>query len=75
MVNVLEKAGIPTALITNMTAVAKNIGSPRIIPGFAISNPCSDVSLPMAEQIKMRRNYIERALTAVSTEVSQQEFF
>lgn len=75
MVKEIEKAGIPVAHITNMTAVAKGIGSPRIIPGVAITNPCSDVDLPMEEQIKMRRNYVDRALQAISTEVEQQQFF
>jgi len=75
MVKELERNGIPTAHITNMTAVAKGIGSPRIIPGIAITNPCSDVDLPMPEQLKMRRAYIERALTAISTNVEQQGFF
>ena len=75
MVNEIEKAGIPTALITNMTAVAKSIGSPRVIPRIAINNPCSDIDLPMEEQLKMRRNYVERALKAVSSAVSGQEFF
>ena len=75
MVNEMEKSGIPTALITNMTAVARSIGSPRVIPGIAINNPCSDIDLPMEEQLKMRRNYIDRALKAVSAEVSGQEFF
>lgn len=74
MVNEIEKAGIPTALITNMTAVAKSIGSPRVIPGIAINNPCN-IDLPMEEQLKMRRNYVERALKAVSSAVSGQEFF
>ena len=60
MVNEMEKSGIPTALITNMTAVARSIGSPRVIPGIAINNPCSDIDLPMEEQLKMRRNYIDR---------------
>ena len=40
-----------------------------------INNPCSDIDLPMEEQLKMRRNYIDRALKAVSAEVSGQEFF
>ena len=75
MVNEMEKSGIPTALITNMTAVARSIGSSRVIPGTAINNPCSDIDLPMEEQLKMRRNYIDRALKAVSAEVSGQEFF
>lgn len=75
MVKELEKGGIPTAHITNMIAVAKGIGSPRIIPGIAITNPCSDVDLPMSEQLKMRRAYVERAVRAISTEITEQTFF
>lgn len=75
MVKEMEKEGIPTAHITNMTAVARSIGSPRIISGIAITNPCSDINLPMAEQVKMRKNFVERALKAVSADVSEQEFF
>lgn len=75
MVKELEKAGIPTAHITNMSPVAQSIGSCRIIHGVAITNPLCDVDLPMAEQKKMRRNFIERALKAISTDISQQTFF
>lgn len=75
MVIEIEKAGIATAHITNMTAVAKGIGSPRIIPGVAITSPCSDVELPMAEQLKMRKNYVDRAIEAISANISTQTFF
>lgn len=75
MVKELEKAGLPTAHITNMTPVAKVTGSNRIIPGIAIKNPCSDPSLAMPEQKKMRRMFVERALKAVSTEIEEPTFF
>jgi betaine reductase len=75
MVKELEKAGIPTAHITNMTPVAKVTGSNRIIPGIAITNPLSDVSLSLEEQKKMRRKFIERSLKALSTDISETTFF
>ena len=75
MVKELEKAGLPTAHITNMTPVAKVTGSNRIIPGIAITNPLSDVKLSVEEQKKMRRNFIERALKAISTDISEPKFF
>ncbi len=75
MVKELEKAGIPTAHITNMTPVAKVTGSNRIIPGTAIKHPCSDVELTLDEQKKMRRDFMERALKAVSTDITEPEFF
>ena len=75
MVKELEKASIPTAHITNMSPVAQSIGSNRIIHGVAITNPLSDITLPMEEQKKMRKNFIRRALTAISTDISEQKFF
>ena len=75
MVKELEKAGIPTAHITNMTPVAKVTGSNRIVPGVAITNPCSDITLPMDEQIVLRKKLISRALKALATEISEPTFF
>ena len=75
MVKEIERAGIPVAHITNMSPVAQSIGSNRIIHGVAITNPLSDVSLAMVEQKKMRKNFIRRALKAVSTDIKEQTFF
>ncbi len=75
MVKELEKSGIPTAHITNMTPVAKVTGSNRIIPGVAIKHPLSDVALPMDEQQRMRTQFIQRALTALSTDITEPTFF
>lgn len=58
-----------------MTPVATSTGSNRIIPAVAITNQFSDVSLPIEEQKKMRRNYIERALKAISTDITESTFF
>lgn len=67
--------GLPTAHITNMTPVAKVTGSNRIIPGIAITNPVSDVNLPLEQQKKLRRTLINKAIKAVATHVSQATFF
>ncbi len=75
MVKEFEKSGIPTAHITNMTPVAKVTGSNRIIPGVAITNPLCDVSLPLDEQKTMRRNLIDRALVALTTDLTESIFF
>lgn len=75
MVKELEKAGIPTAHITNMTPVAKVTGSNRIVTGIAITNPCSDISVPENEQYQIREQLIRRALKAISTEVTTATFF
>jgi len=75
MVKEIDRAGIPIAHITNLTPIAKVTGSNRIIPGVALTNPCSDVSLPVDEQKKMQKKYIARALWAISTNIKDQTFF
>lgn len=61
--------------ITNLTAVAKVTGSNRIIPGKALVSPCSDPMLPREEQKKMQKDYVDRVLTALSTDIKEQTFF
>jgi len=75
MVKEIDRAGIPIAHITNLTPIAKVTGSNRIIPGVALTNPCSDISLPVDEQKKMQKNYVARALKAISTDIKEQTFF
>ena len=75
MVKEIDRAGIPVAHITNLTPIAKVTGSNRIIPGVALTNPCSDVSLPVDEQKKMQKKYVARALKAISTNIKEQSFF
>ena len=75
MVKEIDRAGIPIAHITNLTPIAKVTGSNRIIPGVALTNPCSDVSLPADEQKKVQKKYVARALKAISTDIKEQTFF
>ena len=75
MVKEIDRAGIPIAHITNLTPIAKVTGSNRIIAGVALTNPCSDIALPADEQKKMQKNYVLRALKAISTEIKEQTFF
>ena len=75
MVKEIDRAGIPIAHITNLTPVAKVTGSNRIIPGMALTSPCSDVSLPAEEQKKMQKKYMARVLEAISTDIKEQTFF
>lgn len=75
MVKAIDKAGLPVAHITNLVSIAKVTGSNRIIPGIALTAPCSDVSLPDKEQKKMQKQFIGRALKAISTEITEQTIF
>ena len=75
MVKEIDKAGIPVAHITAMTPIAQVTGSNRIVPGITINNPCSDINLPADQQEKMRKDFIARALKAISTDIAEQTLF
>jgi glycine reductase len=75
MVKEIDRAGIPITHITNLTPIARVTGSNRIVPGIALTNPCSDVSLPYEEQKKMQKKYVERALLGISTDIEEQTLF
>ncbi len=75
MVKEIERAGIPIAHITNMHPVARGVGSPRIVPGVAITHPCSDTNLPLEGEHRLERRYMETALKAISTDIEKQTFF
>ena len=75
MVKEIDKAGIPVVHITAMTPIAQVTGSNRIVPGITINNPCSDVNLPADQQKKIQKNFVARALKAISTDITIQTFF
>jgi glycine reductase len=75
MVKEIDRAGIPIAHITNLTPIAKVTGSNRIVTGIALTNPCSDISLPADEQKKMQKTFVTRALKAISTGIEEQTLF
>ncbi len=48
------------------------VGSTRILPGQKIVNPVGDADLPRAEERKLRRSIVEKALKALQTEIEEQ---
>jgi glycine reductase len=48
------------------------VGSTRILPGQKIVNPVGNADLPLAEEKKLRRSIVEKALKALQTEIEEQ---
>jgi len=71
----LERAGIPTALLCNLTSVALRVGAPRIVPTRGIPYPAGDPSLSPEAEHAWRRELVEKALRAVSTHVNEPTVF
>ena len=75
MARELERAGVPTALITAMVSLAERVGAPRIVPGRAVIHPVGDPTLPPPAERAFRRQLIERALAALQTPVDGPRVF
>ena len=75
MAKELERAGIPTALLCNLTSIAERVGAPRIVPTRGIPFPAGDPSLDPEDERAWRRRLLERALEAVSTHVHEPTVF
>lgn len=75
MARELERAGIPTALVTAMVSVAQSVGTPRIVTAQAIIHPTGNPGLGPEAETLLRRRLVELALTAVSTAVDGPRVF
>lgn len=70
--NILLK---PVALVSAVSPVAMNAGATRVIPGVGIPNPLGNPSLDATAELALRREKIEKCLTALTTEVSKPTVF
>jgi glycine reductase complex component B subunit gamma len=70
MAKELERAGLPTALVSALPQIPLSIGAPRIVPGFAIVHPLGDPSRPAPEERRYRRAVVQTALAALTTAVT-----
>ena len=71
----MERAGIPTALLCNLTSIAERVGAPRIVPTRGIPFPAGDPSLGPEEERAWRQRLMEKALEAVQIPVHQPTLF
>ena len=71
----MERAGIPTALLCNLTSIAERVGAPRIVPTRGIPYPAGDPSLDAPEEAAWRRRLLERALEALTAHVTEPTIF
>jgi betaine reductase len=55
--------------------ISMTVGANRIVPTVAIPHPLGNPELPQAEERALRRRLVERALTALATEVDGQTVF
>jgi len=75
MVKEIERAGIPVVHVCTVVPISLTVGANRIVPAVAIPHPLGNPSLEKAEEKKLRRRLVEKALVALATEVDKQTVF
>lgn len=75
MVKEIERAGLPVVHMCTIVPISKTVGANRIIPTIAIPHPLGNPSLSKEDEKVLRRKLVERALTALQTEIQDQTIF
>lgn len=75
MVKEIERAGIPVVHVCTITPISLTVGANRIVPAIAIPHPLGNPALEPAEEKKLRRHIVEKALSALETPVDEQTVF
>jgi len=75
MVKEVERAGIPVVHVCTVTPISMTVGANRIVPAIAIPYPLGNPAKTMEEEKQIRRKILNRALEALTTEVSEQTIF
>ena len=75
MVKEIERAGIPVVHACTVTPISLTVGANRIVPTVAIPHPFGDPALSPEEEKSLRRQLVEKTLTALTTQVTEQTIF
>jgi glycine reductase len=75
MVKEVERAGIPVVHICTVVPISLTVGANRIVPAIAIPHPLGNPALDPAEEKALRRKIVEKALNALTVEVTEQTVF
>lgn len=75
MVKEIERTGIPVVHICTVVPISLTVGANRIVPAIAIPHPLGNPALDAAEEKKLRRQIVEKALRALTVEVDDQTVF
>ena len=66
---------MPVAHMASIVPISQSVGANRIIPTVAIPHPLGNPALPREEEAAIRRQLVEKALTALATDVKEQTVF
>ena len=66
---------MPVVHIATVTPISQTVGANRIVKAKAIPYPLGDPTLAPEEEIAMRRKMVEKALSALTTDIKEQTLF
>jgi len=76
MVREIENtAGIPVVQIATIVPIMMTVGANRIVPGVAIPHPVGDPEAGYEGDQKKRRELLNRAFKAMTTQIDEQTIF
>jgi betaine reductase len=76
MVKELEEVvNVPVVHVCTVVPISMTVGANRIDPAVAIPHPLGNPQLNRDEEFALRTSIVEKALKALSTEVSEQTVF
>ena len=61
--------------VCTVVPISLTVGANRIVPAVAIPYPLGNPALEKADEKKLRRKLVEKALRALQTEVDKQTVF
>lgn len=71
----MERAGIPTAMIGALPAIALAANANRVVRGVKVQHPCGDPNLPDEADRALSLRIVEAALRALQTPVTGPTLF
>ncbi len=75
MAKEVERAGIPTVLITSLSTVALKVGANRVLQGKRFSHPCGNPALKLEDERAWRVELLRKAMQALATPVTKPTLF
>jgi glycine reductase len=76
MVKELEEVvDVPVVHVCTVVPISLTVGANRIDPAVAIPYPLGNPQLNQEEEFALRRSIVEKALQALTTDISEQTVF
>ena len=71
----MERRGLPVAMISALPPVALELGANRVVRGVKIPHPCGEPTADAEHDRAIRREIVERALTALAAPIAVPTIF